>query len=118
MRTAVRFQSSRRLDLEHGVRRHPVALPKPGGTADGEDVATGGDEAFCADPTVEYWVRSGTGYVPATADQVAEIREYEALSRLESFQRVRRSTSTARRLWALLCARVTAPRRARCDTGY
>lgn len=103
------------------MRRHQVALPKPGGTADGEDIATGGDEAFCADPTVEYWVRSGTGYVPATADQVAEIREYEALCRLESYQSyqcVRRSTSNARRLWALLCARVTAPRRGRCDTGY
>ncbi len=47
---------------------------------------------------IEYWVCASNRFVPATAEQIAAIREYEALDRLGRWKRLeaRRNQGTAR----------------------
>lgn len=45
------------------------------------------EDAF-GEHDVEYWVRAGNRLIPATEEQVAAIREHEALRRLTRWQRL------------------------------
>lgn len=57
------------------------------------------DDAF-GTHDIEYWVWSGTQLVPASPEQVALLREYEAMWRLEYWQRSeQRMSARAEREW-------------------
>lgn|SRR5690242_11769572 len=97
--------------MEWRVDLWTVAVVRSGDTEDEADIMAAADEAddaFRADLNVEYWVRCGNRYVPATAAQAAEIRAWEARRREENQRARPRNRSGARRWWARVIDRVHA----------